>query len=128
MLIGLGIDICRIDRIRLSVERFGDRFLNRIFTKAEIESCYRARACIYQSLAARFAGKEALYKALPPHIQPQIQWLDIQIERGKSTSPVIHFSAPFQSIIDQNQWKIWLTLTHEKEYAVAAVVIESSGF
>lgn len=127
MMIGIGIDICQICRIKKTVSFFGERFLTRIYTEAEKQYCFRRHNWNYQALAARFAAKEALYKALPAYFQPHIQWLDIQVDRLPGGQPALQFSSPIQTLVDQNQWKIWLSLTHEKDYALAVVAIEKPG-
>ena len=81
-----GTDIVEISRIRDDIEKMGDRFLNRIYTQNEIEYCESKKSQKYQSYAARFAAKEAIYKALSKYINFEYTWKDFEIlndEKGK---------------------------------------------
>ena len=87
MVIGIGIDIIEIERIKNSIERFGNSFLNKIYTQNELDYCL-AKNNKYQHLAARFAAKEAIYKALSPLIEENLGFKDacVEIEAGKITA------------------------------------------
>ncbi|MGA7109219.1 MAG: holo-ACP synthase, partial [Terracidiphilus sp.] len=82
MIVGSGIDLVEIGRIHDSVERFGKRFLDRIFTAAEQAYCLRKRKAA-ESLAARFAAKEAGAKALGTGISQGVNWLEIEVLRER---------------------------------------------
>ncbi len=86
MIVGCGIDLVEIGRIQQSMERFGQRFLNRIYTPAEQAYCLRKRNAA-ESLAARFAAKEAGAKALGTGISHGVNWLEIEVVREPGGSP-----------------------------------------
>src|ERR1700753_4211461 len=90
MIVGSGIDLVEIARIEQSVERFGERFLNRIYTSAEKPYCLRKRRAA-ESLAARFAAKEAGAKALGTGISRGVHWLEIEVTREPGGRPALRF-------------------------------------
>ena len=90
MIVGLGTDVVEIARIEASLERFGDRFLHRIFTEAEIRYCLAKRRPA-ESLAARFAAKEAGAKALGTGISRGISWREIEVRRLPGQAPVLRW-------------------------------------
>ena len=113
-----GVDILEVKRLEAAIERHGDRFLNRVYTERELEQIKDN----LPSLAARFAGKEAVAKALATGIGP-ISWLDIEILRGPAREPVLHLFGDAKQLADQRgitQWAISLSHTHE--HALAFVV------
>src|SRR5256885_16228078 len=89
MITGIGIDVIQNDRLRGSIERFGDRFLNRIYTEGEIGYC---KKCANPEIhyAARFAAKEAAFKALGTGWAAGVKWKDVEIERLASGQPELH--------------------------------------
>src|ERR1700727_1670112 len=91
MLVGTGIDIIEIDRIQTSIDRFGERFLGRIFTAGEIEYCMRKKKAA-ESFAARFAAKEAGAKALGTGISRGVSWKEFEVRREASGRPTLHLS------------------------------------
>src|ERR1700704_5143531 len=86
MITGIGIDVVQNDRIRDSLQRFGDRFLNRIYTEGEIEYC---KKCAQPEIhyAARWAAKEAAFKALGTGWAAGVKWKDVEVERLASGKP-----------------------------------------
>ena len=90
MIVGSGIDLVEIARIQQSMERFGQRFLKRVYTSAEQAYCLRKRNSA-ESLAARFAAKEAGAKALGTGISQGVSWLEIEVVREPSGRPTIQF-------------------------------------
>src|ERR1700679_4362347 len=88
MLIGTGVDLIEIERIALSIERYGDRFLRRIYTDHEIAYCSRKRGSA-ESFAARFAAKEAAAKALGTGISQGVTWLEIEVVRERGGRPTL---------------------------------------
>ncbi len=113
-----GIDIIEIDRIQKAHQRWGQRFLNRIYTEAEIEYC-RGRS---QNLAVRFAAKEATMKALGTGVRG-VGWKDIEVVRAPSGAPSIQLHGRAQARAEKlGVTELALSLTHSKEYAVASVV------
>ncbi|HLM79919.1 MAG TPA: holo-ACP synthase [Terriglobales bacterium] len=125
MIVGTGVDIAEVPRIRQSIERFGDRFLRRIFTEGEISYCERrARRC--ESYAARFAAKEAAMKALGTGWSRGVRWRDIEVVRPKGQRPTIQFHGEAGAIAAKLGTKnIALSLTHTSEEALAHVILEN---
>src|SRR5258707_4813339 len=89
MLIGTGVDLIEIERIAHSIERYGERFLRRIYTDQEIAYCTRKRSSA-ESFAARFAAKEAGAKALGTGISRGVSWKEFEVRRGDSGRPTLH--------------------------------------
>ena len=113
-----GIDIIEIERIQRAHERWGQRFLNRIYTESEREYC-RGRA---QNLAVRFAAKEAAMKALGTGLKG-VGWKDIEVVRAPSGAPSIRLHGRARARAEVlGVTELALSLTHSKEYAVASVV------
>src|SRR5579863_3562468 len=90
MIVGTGIDIAEVPRIRHSIERFGDRFLKRIFTEGEIRYC-DSKANRVERYAARFAAKEAAMKALGTGWSHGVTWRDVEVSRMPGGRPTISF-------------------------------------
>jgi len=125
MILGTGVDIAEVPRIRESIERFGDRFLRRIFTDGEIRYCER-KATRFESYAARFAAKEAGMKALGTGWSRGVRWRDIEVVRPKGQRPTIQFHGEAAAIAAQLGTKnIALSLTHTSEEALAHVILEN---
>jgi len=125
MIVGTGVDIAEVARIRESIERFGDRFLRRIFTEGEIGYCER-RASRCESYAARFAAKEAAMKALGTGWSRGVRWRDIEVVRPKGQRPTIQFHGEAAAIAAKLGMKnIALSLTHTSEAALAHVILEN---
>lgn len=123
MIHGVGVDIVDIDRIRRSVNHFGDDFLSRVFTESEVNYCMR-RKDPHPSLAARFAAKEAMIKALTTN--ETIPLKDIEVVVSHSGKPSIEPGIKLKEIMDSLSIKgSHLSLSHEKRYAVAYMVLES---
>jgi holo-[acyl-carrier protein] synthase len=121
---GTGIDVVEIARIQHSMDRFGRRFLNRVYRDAEQAYCLRKRHSA-ESFAARFAAKEAAAKALGTGISFGVNWLEIEVVREPSGRPSLRFHgraleiAERQGVVCAN-----LSLTHTASLAVACVVLE----
>jgi holo-[acyl-carrier protein] synthase len=112
-----GIDLIEVQRLEMALERHGDRFLRRVYTEREIEPL----AGNLPSLAARFAGKEAVAKALATGIGP-ISWLEIEILRGPAREPVLTLYGEAKRLADQRgveRWSISLSHTHLHAIAIA---------
>jgi holo-[acyl-carrier protein] synthase len=119
-MLSTGIDIIEIGRIGLVLERYGQRFLNRVYTPEEIAYC-RGRA---PNLAARFAAKEATMKALGTGVRG-VGWKDIEVVRHESGAPAIKLHGRAQRRAQRlGLQEIALSLSHSREYAVASVVIQ----
>lgn len=116
-----GVDIIEISRVKHVYERYGERFLRRIYTEREAAYC-RGRA---PQLASRFAAKEATMKALGTGVRG-VRWRDIEVVRGRGQAPRIELHGTAQARADRlGLSDIALSLSHSKEFAVASVVGES---
>lgn len=124
MVLGSGIDLIEIRRIQESVERFGKRFLDRIFTPAEQAYCLRKKNAA-ESLAARFAAKEAGSKALGTGMSHGVHWLVIEVMREPSGRPTLQFHGRAAEIAaGMGVARITLSLTHGADLAMASVLLE----
>ncbi|MGH9585451.1 MAG: holo-ACP synthase [Acidobacteriaceae bacterium] len=124
MLVGTGIDVVEIDRIANTIERYGERFLRRVFTQGEIAYCGRKRNCA-ESFAARFAAKEAGAKALGTGIQHGVTWTEIEVRRAAGERPTLHFSGrALQRAEQMGVRRVSLSLTHSETMAMASVHLE----
>ncbi|WP_420236388.1 holo-ACP synthase [Telmatobacter bradus] len=124
MIIGSGIDLVEIQRIELAIERYGQRFLNRVFTPGEQAYCQRKRKAA-ESFAARFAAKEAGAKALGTGIGYGVTWREIEVMRAPSGRPSLRFHGRAAQIAAQmNMRHAALSLTHSNELASAQVMLE----
>jgi holo-[acyl-carrier protein] synthase len=124
MIVGSGIDLVEIERIQHSIDRFGERFLDRVYTAAEKSYCMRKRN-FAESFAARFAAKEAGAKALGTGIQHGVNWLEIEVVREPSGRPVLAFhgrAAEFANRLGVRNTA--LSITHTGTLAMASVVLE----
>ena len=120
MMLTTGVDIIEIPRIQRALERYGQRFLNRIFTPGEIEYC-RGRA---PNLAGRFAAKEATMKALGTGVRG-VGWKDIEVVRAESGAPSVKLHGRAKKRAERLQvLEISLSMSHSREYAVAFVVAQ----
>ncbi|MGA2425288.1 MAG: holo-[acyl-carrier-protein] synthase [Terriglobales bacterium] len=125
MILGTGVDIAEVPRIRESIKRFGDRFLRRIFTDGEIRYCEQ-KASRFESYAARFAAKEAAMKALGTGWSHGIRWRDIEVVRPKGQRPTLQFHGQAAAIAAKlGTNNIALSLTHTSEQALAHVILEN---
>ena len=124
MIVGSGIDMAEIGRIQQSVERYGQRFLDRIYTAAEQAYCLRKRKAA-ESFAARFAAKEAGAKALGTGISYGVNWLEIEVGREPSGRPTLLFHGrAAQMAARLGATRSALSITHTNELAMASVVLE----
>ena len=116
-----GTDIIEVSRIKQSIERSGQNFLNIIYTPKEIEYCESKRVSKYYHYAGRFAAKEAIYKAISPLLKDKfdISWHNAEVINDKNGNPKINFrDIRFDKIAN-----IDISISHCKEYAVATVVV-----
>lgn len=124
MIVGSGIDIAEVDRIRESVERYGPRFVERVFTPAEIAYVQR-KANKYERFAARFAAKEAGMKAIGTGWRRGVRWQDFEVTNLPSGKPTLKFHGVAAQFAERLGVKnVSLSLTHTKENAMAFVVLE----
>jgi holo-[acyl-carrier protein] synthase len=126
MIVGSGIDVVEIERVQHVVDRFGARFLNRVYLQAEQAYCIKKRKSA-ESFAARFAAKEAAAKALGTGISFGVNWLEIEVVRELSGKPSIRFHGRAAQIADRlGVVSSALSLTHTAQIAVASVVLEDN--
>jgi holo-[acyl-carrier protein] synthase len=124
MIVGTGLDAVEIGRIQQSMDRFGKRFLDRVYTAAEQRYCLRKRKSA-ESFAARFAAKEAGAKALGTGISHGVNWLEIEIAREPGGRPTLQFhgrAAEFAARLGAS--RAALSITHTAALAMASVVLE----
>jgi len=127
MIVGSGIDLAEIGRIRHSIERYGGRFLNRIYTPGEQAYCLRKRNSA-ESFAARFAAKEAGAKALGTGISRGVSWLEIEVARQPGGRPTLQFHGRAAQVAARlGAVRAALSITHTKDLAMASVVLESES-
>lgn len=112
-----GTDIIEVNRIKNDIETLGVKFLNRIYTENEILYCESKKHQKYQSYAARFAAKEAIYKALSPYIKGEYTWKDFEVLNDENGRPYVKLGIKIEELEE-----LTLTLSHCKEYAVANVI------
>jgi holo-[acyl-carrier protein] synthase len=124
MVLGVGTDLMEIERIRLSIARFGDRFLRRVYTPREIAYCQRKKNSA-ESFTARFAAKEAGAKALGTGISRGVSWLELEVLRAPSGQPRLELSGrAAQRASELGVNTISLSLTHSRDTALAVVIME----
>ena len=122
---GIGIDIVEIDRIEESITRFGDKFLDRIFTPEERAYC-DSQKLPQVNYAARFAVKEAVAKSFGTGIGKDLSWLDMNISRAASGEPTVSFSGAGAEFTERhNIVSVKISLTHAKQYAAANAIAMS---
>ncbi|MDD4938805.1 MAG: holo-ACP synthase [Candidatus Omnitrophica bacterium] len=115
MIIGTGVDITEVARLRKAVEKWGESFLDRVFTKEELENA-KTRGSLYQHLAGRFAAKEAVFKALG---DPGLSWKDVEILNDKDGKPCCVLLGPKA----RKNVGVHVSISHVKNYAVANAII-----
>ncbi len=125
--LGSGVDIVEVERIRNSYEKFGERFLKRIFRPREMAYCFAHREPA-PFLAARFAAKEAMSKAFGTGIGHQLGWLDLEVGRKMSGEPfaILHNGA-YTLLCQRNAGAIHISLSHTTRLATAVAILEQIG-
>ncbi|MGB9700210.1 MAG: holo-ACP synthase [Thermodesulfobacteriota bacterium] len=124
MIYGVGIDIVQIRRIEEALQRWGERFRNKVFTSGEVSYCQKKRNAA-ANYAARFAAKEAFVKALGVGMRRGVHWREIEVERGPLGKPMLKISGRAQEICQKEGIKaILVSLTHDQDYSSALVVLE----
>src|SRR5579885_1134731 len=125
MLVGTGIDVVEIERVAHSIARYGDRFLNKVFTPEEISYCQRKKNPA-ESFAARFAAKEAGAKALGTGIQHGVSWKELEVRRQPGHRPTLHLMGRALEIANRlGVAHVSLSLTHTATLAMASVHLEN---
>jgi holo-[acyl-carrier-protein] synthase len=124
MIYGIGIDIVKIERMKKVVEKWGNRFLERVFTEGEISYCYEKKEP-FLSLAVRFAAKEALIKAVGSIDSVCLR--DIEVVNVETGKPLLLGRGKLGDFFQEQLIKnVHLSLSHEYEYGIACVVLEQS--
>lgn len=124
-LLATGVDICEIDRIKNIEEKYKERFLQKVFTQKEIQYCSN-KADKHASLAARFAAKEALLKALGTGLRNGLQWKDAEVYNDDLGKPHFRFYGKTGQMISNRN--VHLSLSHTRDNAIAFVIIEGELF
>ena len=125
--LGVGYDLIELEQIRRVLGRFGERFLRRCYTEAEIEYCRRFRDPV-PSLAARYAAKEAGSKALGTGIAHGVSWREIEVRRQPGHSPSLRFYGRARELAQGRGVRYaHVSLTHARQVAGAIVILEGDG-
>jgi holo-[acyl-carrier protein] synthase len=124
MIVGTGIDIVEVRRVAAAIERHGDRFVQRIFTDAEIRYC-ESKMNRMERFAARFAAKEAGLKAIGTGWRCGVAWRELEVRRESSGRPTIVFSGKAgEFAAGLGMQRAFLSMSHTVEYAIAHVILE----
>src|SRR5579864_4574995 len=124
MIVGTGVDIAEVDRIQAAVKRFGNRFLRRVFTPAEVRYCM-GKPNATERLAARFAAKEAGMKAIGTGLRHGVTWQDVEVVRLPGQRPMLKFTGKAAEIAGRLGCKrTHLSLSHTADLAIAHVILE----
>ena len=127
MIVGTGVDIAEVGRIAATIERFGRRFTERVFTPDEIRYC-ESKANKAERYAARFAAKEAGMKAIGTGWRHGVTWQDIEVKRVPGERPTVVFSGKAGEFFAKlGATKAHLSLTHTAEFAMAQVILEDGN-
>jgi holo-[acyl-carrier protein] synthase len=125
LIIGMGVDLAEVERIRGAIERHGEPFLRRVYTAAEREYCEKFKNK-YERYAGRFAAKEAAMKALGTGWRRGVRWVDFEVVREKGGRPTIRLHGEAKKIAEELGVKrIALSITHTEAQALAQVIFES---
>lgn len=124
MIIGTGIDIAEVPRIAAAIERYGERFLKRVFTRAEIQYC-ESKVNRTERYAARFAAKEAGLKAIGTGWKRGVGWHEVEVRREPGGRPTVVFSGKAGEFAARlGVRRALLSLSHTAQYAIAQVILE----
>jgi holo-[acyl-carrier protein] synthase len=124
MIVGSGVDLCEVSRIKSAIERYGDRFLERVYTEREIAYASR-KANLYERYAARFAAKEAGMKAIGTGWHGGVRWRDFEVTNLPSGRPTMQFHGKAAEYAQQlGVQNISLSITHTSVQAMAMVILE----
>lgn len=128
MILGLGTDITEVHRIQASLDRYGEPFLNRIYTPGEVAYCQARKKTAAQSYAARFAAKEAAAKALGTGISRGVTWRELEVVRNPGEAPRLLLHGRAAEIArSRGITRLTLSLTHTNSTAMAVVVAEGNA-
>ncbi|MCU0228032.1 MAG: holo-[acyl-carrier-protein] synthase [Bryobacterales bacterium] len=126
MIVGVGVDLAEVDRIRQSFERYGVRFRDRIYTPLEVDYCER-KANKYERYAARFAAKEAGMKAIGTGMRGGVRWQDFEVVNLPSGKPTLRFHGKAAEYAQRlGVTRVALSMTHTAATSLAHVILESA--
>jgi holo-[acyl-carrier protein] synthase len=127
VILGVGIDLVRIERVRQAMARWQDRFLQRVFTDGELAYARRRRDPA-EHLAARFAAKEATLKALGTGLSMGVRWREMEVRRARGEPPRLALSGRTAALGAARGVRTFhVSLTHDGDYAMAQVLAEGDG-
>jgi holo-[acyl-carrier protein] synthase len=121
MVIGIGIDIIEIDRIKESVDDYGDQFLKKVYTDGELKYCL-SKKNKYQHLAARFAAKEAIYKAISSNWDSELSWHDMEIINAPNGMPEVKFKGHLKKFLS-NEKSLKISMSHSRDYVACVAIV-----
>lgn len=121
MVIGIGIDIIEIDRIKESVDTYEDHFLNKVYTGNELKYCL-SKKNKYQHLAARFAAKEAIYKAISSNWDSELSWHDMEIINAPNGMPEVKFKGSLEKFLS-NEKSLKISMSHSRDYVACVAIV-----
>lgn len=121
MVLGIGIDIIEIDRIKESIEKLGDRFLKKIYTQKELDYC-NSKASKYQHYAARFAAKEAIYKAISSYCRQGISWQEAEIYNEANGMPSVKLYGKLKNFLGDDK-ELKITISHSNNYVTCFAIL-----
>jgi holo-[acyl-carrier protein] synthase len=125
MVIGIGIDIIEIDRIKKSVDGNGDKFLEKVYTPSELKYCL-SKKNKYQHLAARFAAKEAIYKAISSNWDSELSWQDMEIVNTPNGMPEVKFKGNLEKFLSKDK-DLKISMSHSRDYVTCVAIIYKNG-
>ena len=131
MIVGIGSDLCNIERIQASIDRFGERFLNRVFTETERAKAVRRPFTMAGTLAKRFAAKEAFSKAVGTGFKQGVFMKDIGVVNAPSGAPTLHLTGGARARLDAlapagHAVLVHLTMTDDHPWAQAFVILTAT--
>jgi holo-[acyl-carrier protein] synthase len=127
MIVGTGVDIVETRRIEEAFERHGERFAKRLYTPDEMAYCAKFKNPA-ERYAARFAAKEAAFKALGTGWREGVRWRDVEVTHLKSGKPELRLTGRARALANQMRvTRIAISISHSDRYAIAQVIFESDG-
>jgi holo-[acyl-carrier protein] synthase len=124
MIIGIGIDIIEISRIKKSIEKYGAHFLDKIFTPREIEYC-ESKASKYQHYAARFSAKEAVAKAMSTGFNSEFTWQNIEVFNAPTGMPYVKLTGKLETFLADGK-ELKISMSHSQDYTTCVAIIYKS--
>lgn len=125
MVIGIGIDIIEIDRIKKSIDENGEKFLEKVYTANELKYCL-SKKNKYQHLAARFAAKEAIYKAISSNWNSELSWQDMEIINTPNGMPEVKFQGNLEKFLS-NEKSLKISMSHSRDYVTCVAIVYKEG-